>query len=568
MNHLPYLQRANEAMRSGSEAFAETKRIHLITNFTDDFLKKMIVGLFAENGIYADIYATPYKQYHFALKQPSDPLYQKHADATWIFFDANPYSNNEFIEDPDHFQQVFADIERLCSTIDGHVVLSTFLLPPHSVYGNLWKEDPLVALVEQWNRRLEDLAKQFPCVHLLDMNRIAHILGAGATRDMRHLYAFDLPFTQTFLFEAALEFQTWMNAISGKAKKCIVVDLDNTLWGGILGEAGVDGIALGGPYPGNIFEQVQRILLQFYERGIILAINSRNNIEDVREALNNHPNMILREPHFAAMAVNWNNKADNLEAIAKELNIGLDSLVFLDDDAMNRDLVRSRLPEVCVPELGGPETYVHTLLSLRDFPFVALTDEDRERGKMYAQERQRKDIQATTSDLTEYIRELHIEMDIRLNDASLIPRLAQLSQKTNQYNATTRRYTEQDLAERMAGGSLLYSADVKDRFGGYGVTLFAMVDLDGKAAKIDTFLMSCRVMGRNVEYDFLNHILVSLKERGVQTVTAEYISTAKNKPIEPFFSSAGFIQTDQTDDGHRLYAMRMEDYPATGLVNS
>src|SRR6185437_3116366 len=216
---------------------------------------------------------------------------------------------------------------------------------------------------------------------------------------------------------------------SGRVHKCLVLDLDNTLWGGIVGEVGPLGIGLGTEYPGNAYVAFQRVLNEFYERGILLAINSRNNPSDVEEVFEKNRNMVLKREHFAAMVINWESKADNLKTIARELNIGLDSLVFIDDDAANRAQVRAQLPEVLVPEWSlPPEEYVHALLTIDAFHAQAVSDEDRKRGEMYVTEHKRKQL-AETMSVEDYLSTLQIKMTIAVNAEELIPRVAQLTQK-------------------------------------------------------------------------------------------------------------------------------------------
>jgi FkbH-like protein len=326
----------------------------------------------------------------------------------------------------------------------------------------------------------------------------------------------------------------------GKIYKCIVLDLDNTLWGGVIGEVGPLGVKLGHEYPGNAFREFQRTILDFYNRGIILAINSRNNPGDVDEVFEKNKNMVLKKSHFASIVANWNNKAENLKIIAKELNIGLDSLVFIDDDAMNRDLVKTELPQVFVPDWNiPPEEYVKRLLDIEAFHSMGLTEEDKERGKMYAAERERKEIVSDSSNLGSYLKTLEVEIDVHLNNSNQIPRLSQLTQKTNQFNLTTERLTESDVTKKIKNGAMFFSGDVKDKFGPYGITVLAIIEKDKKNYKLSNFLMSCRVMGRRVEEAFMSSILKELSKKKINELDAKFIVSPKNSPASSFLKDIG-----------------------------
>jgi len=231
-------------------------------------------------------------------------------------------------------------------------------------------------------------------------------------------------------------------------KKCLVLDLDNTLWGGVIGEDGKDGIALSLTPPGNSFMAFQQAILDHYDRGVILAINSRNNENDVWDVIRNHPNQILKEKHFAAYRINWNDKAENIKELAKELNIGLDSMVFLDDDPTNRAMVRALVPEVEVPELPvDPKEYTQFLNSLPYFESLVITDEDKMRGNLYVTERLRKEEEKQYESKEDFLKSLDLSLFIFKDDNSCIPRLSQLTGKTNQFNTLKQPLSEDEISE-------------------------------------------------------------------------------------------------------------------------
>lgn len=337
-------------------------------------------------------------------------------------------------------------------------------------------------------------------------------------------------------------------------KKCIILDLDNTLWGGIVGEDGIDGIELSLQPPGNSFIAFQQALLDYFNRGIILAINSRNNPEDAWNVIRNHPNMILKEHHFAAARINWNDKATNIRELATELNIGLDSMVFFDDDATNREMVKSLVPEVLVPDLPeSPKEYTKFLNSLTCFSLDVITDEDKMRGNLYVTERLRKEQEKAFTSQEEFLSSLSLEMSVYKNDTSCIPRLAQLTEKTNQFNTNKHPKTEDDIAAYIKSDIFdVYHGKLVDCFGDYGVIIFALVKKDKSAWHIELLLMSCRVFGRSVEHAFMSTILDEAKKAGVTNVTIAFSPTEKNKPAQNFIEEISHEGKIVIDTFHKL----------------
>lgn len=339
-------------------------------------------------------------------------------------------------------------------------------------------------------------------------------------------------------------FREWFDRMQatvdhGRPRKCLVLDLDNTLWGGIVGEDGPGGIAIGGDYPGNAFALFQQAVKQMGRDGVILALCSKNNAADVDAVWDTNPGMILGRDDFAATAINWNDKASNIRSLATRLNIGLDSMVFVDDNPAERELVRSQLPMVAVPDFpqrpAGLPAFAAALV--RDY-FTAynLTGEDRQKTGQYRANALRAQQQEHFTDLTDFIRSLDIRLTIAPADAMSLDRVAQMTQKTNQFNLTTRRYTRSDIEGFMARGAAVYTLAVADRFGDSGIT-GAMIVRDGH---IDTLLLSCRVLGKRIENAFVATVLNVLRQKGLRRVTAQYIPTAKNGQVADFYNRMGF----------------------------
>jgi FkbH-like protein len=323
-------------------------------------------------------------------------------------------------------------------------------------------------------------------------------------------------------------------------KKCLVLDLDNTLWGGVVGEDGLNGLQLGMNGLGASFLAFQQVILDLWQRGIILAINSRNNESDALRVFREHPEMLLKEEHFAAKRINWNDKAANLKELAREINIGLDSLVFLDDDPVNRALVRSLVPEVETPELpADPRDYAKFLLQLPHFQSAAITDEDKMRGNYYVTERLRREAETGHQSKEEFLSASGLELWLHWDDPLHAARVAQLTEKTNQFNFAKRPYTEAEISNLIKDPNYrVVYARVADRYGDYGITAVAIVDVNPERWHISSLLLSCRVLGRGVEQAFVSAIAKAAQAAGTTLITTNFTPSEKNRPAADFLASA------------------------------
>jgi len=356
-------------------------------------------------------------------------------------------------------------------------------------------------------------------------------------------------------------FKKWFGrkliALENKRKKCLVVDLDNTLWGGIIGEDGVFGIALGDTYPGLAFRTFQEYLIEASKKGVILAICSKNNLMDVEEVWEKHPSMLLRKEHFSSVRINWSNKGKNIQEIAQELNIGLDSLVFIDDNPAERELVKQMLPDVIVPDFpANPYELPAFILAVWEdyFQVYSLTDEDINKTEQYRQNAKRLNDKIKFISEEDYLKSLDMQLTfIRVNEYN-ITRIAQMTQKTNQFNLTTRRYKVDDIKMLVDQGHDVFCLDVKDKFGDNGITAAAIVKYHDNCAEIDSFLLSCRIIGRGIEKQFLLQILNKISDKGCIMVSSSYIPTKKNKQTERFFDTMGFNFERKSDNGERTYS--------------
>ncbi|MBN2411419.1 HAD-IIIC family phosphatase [candidate division KSB1 bacterium] len=359
-------------------------------------------------------------------------------------------------------------------------------------------------------------------------------------------YMGKIAFANPVFVEAMNDVKAALRAVSGLSKKLIILDLDDTLWGGIVGDLGWENIRLGGHDPtGEAFVDFQKALKSFTNRGLLLGIVSKNEEDIAFDAINKHPEMALRQDDFAGWRINWQDKAQNIVDLVRDLNLGLQSVVFIDDNPVERARVREALPEVLVPEWPADKMlYKSSLLSLNCFDTPGVSQEDLARSKMYVSERKRKDLKDEVSSLNDWLATLEMKVEVNELNAVDLSRTAQLLNKTNQMNLSTRRMTEQELLD-WAGqpGRKLWTFRVFDKFGDSGLTGIASINIKNKEARIVDFVLSCRVMGRKVEETMLFTVCDFAASAGLEKVTAKYLPTHKNNPCLQFFKDSGLKAT-------------------------
>lgn len=353
-------------------------------------------------------------------------------------------------------------------------------------------------------------------------------------------------------------------AARGLSRKCLILDLDNTLWGGVIGDDGLDGIVVGQGSPlGEAFSEVQSFAKALAQRGIILAVSSKNDDAIAREPFEQHPEMVLRIQDISAFRANWQDKPGNVQAIAEELNIGLDSLVFLDDNPFERELVRDALPMVAVPEVpDDPAEVPYVLAQAGYFESLALTEEDRARTSQYRENIARRAMSGASSDLATYLRGLEMRMLWKRFDPVGLPRIVQLINKTNQFNLTTRRYTETDIKAIMADETAFgLQIRLQDRFGDNGVIAIVIGrSTSAVEVTIDTWLMSCRVLGRQVEDATLSVLIDATVKHGGKRLVGEYFPTARNDMVRDHYERLGFTVVERRDDGYNRALLELSGF--------
>lgn len=406
----------------------------------------------------------------------------------------------------------------------------------------------------------EQLASQ-ESVFIIDLDAVRSRLPGDRFVDARTWHIGRVPYTREAMRALAGEYMRVVRAVKGRNRKCAAVDADGTLWGGIVGEDGVDGIRIGRTFPGSAYYDFQQALLALRDRGVLLALCSKNEPDAVAEAFSARAaDMPLRMDHFASIRVNWTDKAQNLREIAAELNIGVDSLVFIDDSAFETALVNELLPQVHTILLPDDPVEFRDVLARCDlFDALTVSDEDRRRSEMYAAERQRRIEQSDSSMTIEaYLRGLEMEVAVDRVDDRTVARVAQLTQKTNQFNLTTRRYTEHDIRRFASSPDHdVLALGLRDRLGDSGIVGVAIVRHDRERSRIDTLLMSCRALGRGVEDALVASCVRVSQARGSRAIVGEFIPTPKNQRVAEFLPSQGFAA-----DGDGLLVRAIDGPPA------
>lgn len=542
-------------------------RVLVLANIVVLYLKEILEYALAEAGVNAEVTLGGYD----AIVQES-PQAGGH-DAVIVFWElANLVDGLQYRADMMVEERLDELLTHAASQVDlalGNLAAASLVLfnrftdTAFAPYG--LRPGAAAQLAARLNGHLASRAR--PTLLQVDLDRILIQVGLREALSLRDYYSSKSLYSVAFFKAYAQQIRPGILAACGKVKKVLVFDCDNTLWDGILGEDGMEGIAMsardarGAPY-----EEVQFIAKALAHRGAILGLCSKNNEADVDEVERNHPDFHLRDGELVVRRVNWGNKADNLREIAAELNVGLDSLVFVDDSAFEVDLVRGELPEVTVfrvPENRHDYPTAFRKLA-RLFFNLSETAEDLRKSSMYREQQARRTLQREFTDLEGYLRELQLAVEISVNDRALVPRAAQMTQKTNQFNLTTRRYTEQDISQFIDQGDLVVCLAVKDRFGDSGVSGLAIVRLGGAAATIDSLLMSCRILGRNLECVFVDSLLSLLRARGVERIGASYLPTHKNQQVADFYERAGFGEPRIATEG-KYYTLVLRDHQSKDI---
>jgi FkbH-like protein len=496
----------------------------------------------------------------------------KNKDLIIIFYDVLNIVDHvsEFFEDLEEekysnlkdklFTEINIIFENLSNTAS--VIFNSF----SSAYYN--NNNVQVSKIETFVKELNAYVEQKKTsnISIVNIDKLFAHIGFKQSIDYRFYHSSKAPYTFVFLKNYVAAIETVILRNTGKLKKAVIFDCDNTLWKGVVGEDGMEGIDMSPTSKyGKFYHLVQRIAVFLSKRGIIIGLCSKNNEQDVLDVLRNHNDMVLKEDHIVIKKVNWIDKANNLRAIASELNIGIDSLVFVDDSNFEINLIKEQIPEILTIQVPTAISDYPDLILKNVYTYfnLILNSDDARKTEMYKRQFERENSRNAFSSIEDYLASLEIELTVVKNVKAHMPRIAQLTQKTNQFNLTTNRYTESQVDYFMEDNKHeVYAMFVKDKFGDNGLTGVCITKEDEKNPKnviIDSLLMSCRIIGRNIEFVYVNHIIKDLANKGYQSLIADYVPTKKNAQVEDFYDKIGLAYIENID-GTKHYSLNIANF--------
>jgi FkbH-like protein len=562
-------------------AGAVRMRAALLTNYTAEPLVPILQACAVTSGVQLAVHVPAFDTWMQELVAGDGPL--RAFDPEVVFLDLHgdafcPRLTREFLGVADEAaayvddaaERIRAAAAALRAWSRARLVVHLVPEPHHPVLGILDDgERSQRGAVRALNDRIRALAGERSGVWCLDTDRLVAAVGAERWHERRLWLLAKIPYTAAAMLAIADAQVRYVRAFAGRARKVLVLDLDNTLWGGVLGERGLDGLQLGPTYPGSAFVDVQIAAREWLRRGVVLALNSSNDDVEALAAIDSHPEMRLRTSDFAARRINWQDKAQNLVELSDELGLDLDSFVYVDDNAAECARVRQALPQVITVHLDGPPFgFAARIRSLGVFDSLSYTGEDRHRTALYRTQVQRVELKNAIGSLDEYLASLDMELRVDAIGLATAGRAAVLTQRTNQFNMTVRRRTAADILAAVEDGRAdAYVFSLRDRFGDEGVIGFAAIDSgDAGEMHITDFLVSCRVLKRGIEQAMLHVLVARARERGASRVVAQYRPTKKNAPFAAFYADAGFALRHAGGDLQEFVRAAGDPLPAAAHV--
>ncbi len=544
-----------------------TLKLAVLGDSATQMLVQAIKGYGYDNDIKFEIFEADYDQIELQVYDNGSELYQFDPEFILIFFCTNKlhkkFGKLSFDSKSRFASHNLDEFSKLVSTIHSRlaakIIFFNFNEIDEALFGNFANKTPVsfTYQLRKINLGLMDLCQQVKNLFIVDLNLLQSRLGYGQIFDNKIYVNTELLFSVEILPVIAKAINDIILSVKGNFKKCLILDLDNTTWGGIIGDDGVENIQIGDLGIGKAFTELQLWAKQLKQRGIILAICSKNDEANAKEPFEKHPDMILRMDDIAVFVANWNNKADNIRYIQGVLNIGFDSMVFLDDNPFERNLVRTNIPEVTVPELPeDPAEYLNYIRSLNLFETASFTAEDEQRTKQYQEEANRAILQQQFTNENDFLKSLNMVSVVEPFNKFNTPRVAQLTQRSNQFNLRTIRYTEEEVVRVSSSDDHITLAfSLADKYGDYGlISLVIMKRTDATTLFIDTWIMSCRVLKRNMENFVLNTMVSTGLQKGYTILEGEYLPTAKNNMVKDHYKDLGF----KFDNG--IWKLQLKDY--------
>lgn len=553
--------------RDGAVKGLQPFRLGILGNATTSLYVSTLPAAATRHGVDLALTVGEYDQVVQEALDPGSAVNAAAPDAVLLALEHHglPFAGDGSVSAARALDQLRAIRHGIAAGCGAPVIFQTVACPPEPLFGGLdarsagtWRRE-----TDAFNAGLAELAAEAGD-YILDIAGLAAQIGTQSWFDAVQWNLYKLPFAQHLAPVYAEHVGRLLGAIRGTMRKCLVLDLDNTLWGGVIGDDGIAKIKIGeGDGVGEAFLSVQQAAQRLRARGIVLAVSSKNDDAVARGPFREHPDMLLREDDIAVFQANWSDKASNLEAIARALDIGIDALVLLDDNPAERQQVRAALPMVAVPELpADPSLYARTLLNAGYFESISFSKEDAERASQYQANAKRAELSSGARDMNEFLTSLDMSLVVGDFDPVSVPRVAQLVNKTNQFNVTTTRYTQAQVEAMAREDSYVrLQARLVDRFGDNGLITVFVGRQSGDELLVENWLMSCRVLGRRVEEGLLHQAVLAAKARGIRSLVGRYVPSAKNAMVRDLFSRLGFA-ADGADGEETLWRLDVSSYEA------
>ena len=568
------LQKKKAIKRSlleSEENFVE-KNIAILGGSTTNDIKNVLELFLLNQGIKPNFYESEYNMYYQDAMFPNEELENFKPDIIYIHTtNRNITAYPTITNSPEEIEKLLENEykrfeimwDRLKDVYKCPIIQNNFELPYYRLMGNKEASSIYgkVNFITRLNLKFYEYAEREENMHICDINYISSSYGLEKWADQfywhMYKYAMAVPAIPYLSFNVA----NIIKAIFGKNKKGFVLDLDNTLWGGIVGDDGVEGIAIGPEVPsGQVFSEFQKYLKEYEDLGVILNVDSKNERENAIAGLN-HPDGILKPEDFIVIKANWDPKSKNLVDIANELNLGVDSLVFVDDNPAEREIIKQQVPKAIVPEMTKPEEYINIIDKSGFFEVINISNDDLSKNQMYKENAMRNESLATFSDYGDYLRSLDMKAQIKPFEEIYMARIAQLTNKSNQFNLTTKRYTQNEIEEVSRDNNYIEMyGKLEDKFGDNGVVSVVIGEKRGEELDIDLWIMSCRVLKRDMEYAMMDTLVKKAKADGIKTIKGFYYPTTKNMMVKDFYNLHGFNKTEEDESGNTTWVLNVDNY--------
>jgi FkbH-like protein len=530
----------------------KTFKIAILGDSATQLIRKFLLAKITDNNLQFEIYEADFNQIERQILNTDSELYHIKPDFI-IVFQSSQQLLHQFQTSKTNTRNSFAEkfinhtsnlIQTINKQLNCKILWNNFYEINDNIFGSYANKTANSFLSQQRkiNMSLSELSAAFGNLYLYDLSSCQNKIGASGFIDWRMYYLSKMALSIDGMQAMVNEIASIIKALNGHFNKCLILDLDNTLWGGVVGDDGLENIQIGNLGIGKAYSDIQLWAKELKSRGILLTICSKNNEEIAREPFLKHPDRVLELDDIAVFVANWNNKVDNIRHIQNVLNIGFDAMVFIDDNPFERNMVRENLPEITVPELPeDPTEYLSFLRGLNLFETASVSQADSERTQQYQTEAKRIELKTSFANEADYLKSLNMICQVSTLNSYLIPRVAQLTQRSNQFNLRTQRYNEQQLHQMHESEEFeIFTFSLSDKFGDYGLVSAVVLQKQETNLFVDSWIMSCRVLKRGLELFVLDRIINFAREYNFKTIIGEYLPTTKNQLVEKHYENLGF----------------------------